>query len=68
MDIVQVNINRYVKKYNRYRLGLLDTSCGIYKDLVSNFAEHCNKNIDDLQKYKNTINYLIKNLSNNDTK
>ena len=36
MDIIQVNINRYARKYNRYKLGLLDTSCGIYNDLVSN--------------------------------
>lgn len=68
MDIIQVNINRYVRKYNRYKSGLLDTSCGIYNDLVSNFVEHCNNNIDCLQDYTNTINYLIKNLSHNDTK
>lgn len=61
-NIEKTNIIRYSRKAKRYFSGFVDTKKGVMNDMLSNFIEHCYKNIDELNDVKDNlikINYKL---------
>lgn len=61
-NIEQINITRYSRKARRHFSGFIDTKRGVMNDMLSNFIEHCYRNIDELESFKNSlikINYKL---------
>lgn len=61
-NIEQINIKRYSRKSRILSLGFSIDKISNIKDMLSNFIEHCYKNIEDLSLYEDKIdklNYLL---------
>lgn len=61
-NIEKTNIIRYSRKAKRHFSGFADTKQGVMNDMLSNFIEHCYKNIDELNDVKDNlikINYKL---------
>lgn len=54
-DIEELNYNRYYRKSKKKELGFSVTKMETFCDMLSNFVEHCYKNIDELKKYEAEI-------------
>ena len=61
-NIEKTNIIRYSRKARRHFSGFVDTKKGVMNDMLSNFIEHCYKNINELNDVKDNlikINYKL---------
>lgn len=60
--IEKVNIKRFSRKARRHNAGFADTKGGVLHDMLSNFLEHCYKNIEHLDGQKDNLvklNYIL---------
>lgn len=61
-NIEKTNIKRYCRKSRMTSSGFSINKISDIKDMLSNFVEHCYKNIKDLSSYEDKIdklNYLL---------
>lgn len=57
-DIEKINITRYYRKVKKSDLGFSITKIETFQDMLSNFVEHCYKNITILEGYESEIDRL----------
>ena len=61
-NIERINVNRYSKKAKRLSSGFVGDKTYTLSDMLSNFVEHCYRNINDLNGYDSKLyklNYVL---------